>query len=144
MTRFTVGDTLPERRYTITQEKISRYSRYALNGRETKNIHTDPEKARLAGLPGPVAHGRHAVAFFSEVMLRTFGKAWLYSGHLEVTLVHLIFPGDMLTLRSKILAVTPKQEGEQVEVGMVLVNQEGETVQSGQASVLRLPEKAGQ
>ena len=51
------GDTLTERTFVITQEKVNRYSRFALDGRDTANIHTDGEKARLAGLPGPVHRG---------------------------------------------------------------------------------------
>jgi len=142
MTRLRVGDSLPERTFAITQEKINRYSRYALNGRETKNIHTDTEKAKQAGLPGPVAHGRHPAAFFSEAMVRAVGEAWFYSGHLEVTFTRLIFPGDVLTLRSQVVAVTPGEGGERVEVEMALVNQKGETVQSARASALVPAEKA--
>ncbi len=136
MTAVTVGAKLPERTYVLTQEKINRYSRYALEGRDTANIHTDATKATQAGLPGPVAHGRHPVAFFSEAMLREFGEAWLRSGELDVTLTRLIIPGDQLTLRSEVTAVTPEGRGRRVQVTMALVNQKGETVQSGQASVL--------
>lgn len=142
MTRFEVGGTLPERTYVVTQEKINRYSRYALNGRDTKNIHTDAEKARQAGLPGPVAHGRHPVAFFSEAMLRALGEAWLHSGRLEVTLTRLIFPGDTLTLRARVVTVVPEGEGERVEFEMMLVNQKGDTVQSARASAWQPVETA--
>lgn len=136
MAKLKVGDRFPEKTYVITQEKINRYSRYALNGRDTANIHTDVEKARRAGLPGPVAHGRHPIAFFSETMLRAVGAAWIRSGHLEVTLTRLIFPGDTLTLRGEVVAMRPEDGGERLEVRMVLMNQKGETVQSAEASVL--------
>lgn len=136
MSKLKVGDILPEKTYTITQEKINRYSRYALNGRDTTNIHTDLEKARRAGLPGPVAHGRHPITFFSEAMVRAFGAAWFTSGHLDVTLTRLIFPGDTLTLRGEIVTSRPEGAGERMEVKMALVNQKGESVQSAEASVL--------
>ena len=142
MARLKAGDALAERTYQITQDKINRYSRYALEGRDTKNSHTDAEKAKLAGLPGPVAHGRHPVAFFSEAMLRGFGAPWLTSGDLDVTLTRLILPGDTLTLRSTVVGVTPAENGERVEVEMALVNQKGETVQSARASVV-LPVGSG-
>ncbi len=135
MARYKVGDALPERTFLITQEKINRYSRYAI-GRDSANIHTDAEKARLAGLPGPVAHGRHPIAFFSEAMLRAFGLPWLVSGHLEVTLTRLIMPGDTLRQRSEESAVTPVDGGSRVEIRMVLVNPKGEVVQSADGSVL--------
>ena len=131
------GDTLAERTFVITQEKMNRYSRFALDGRDTANIHTDGEKARLAGLPGPVAHGRHIASFFSEAMLAQFGEPWLRSGQLDVTLTKLVLPGDTLTLRSTVVGVTPEESGQRVEVEMVLVNQKAETVQSSRASLVR-------
>jgi acyl dehydratase len=131
-----VGDNLPGQTYTLTQAKVDRYSRYALEGRDTENIHTNLAKAKLAGLPGPVAHGRHPVAFFSEAMLRAFGEAWIASGHLEVTMTRLIMPGETLTLRGGVTRVTAEERGDRVEVAMALVNQAGESVQSGHASVL--------
>jgi acyl dehydratase len=131
------GDALTERTFAITQEKINRYSRFALDGRDTPNIHTDATKAGLAGLPGPVAHGRHIASFFSEAMLSEFGAPWLHSGSLEVTLTKLVLPGDTLTLRSTVVAVVPVESGERVEVEMALVNQAGEMVLSGHAKVVR-------
>ena len=131
-----VGASLPDRRFVITQDKMNRYSRFALDGRDTANIHTDEGKARLAGLPGPVAHGRHIASFFSEAMFAEFGTAWLRSGELDVTLTRLVLPGDMLALRSNVITVTPEGDGERVDVEMALVNQNGETVQSARARVV--------
>jgi acyl dehydratase len=130
------GDRLPEARYLITQEKITRYSRYALEGRDTATIHTDAGKARQAGLPGPVAHGRHLVAFFSEALLRVFGEAWLRSGELDVNLTRLVFPGDTLTLRAEVVKAAEESGGRRVVLQVALVNQRGEAVQSGEARVL--------
>jgi acyl dehydratase len=132
-----IGDHLPEQTFVITQEMINRYSRFAMDGRETANIHTDEAKARLAGLPGPVAHGRHIASFFSETMLAAFGAPWLSSGQLDVTLTRLVRPGDSLTLRSKVVGVTPEAAGKRVKVDMILMNQHTETVLSARASVLR-------
>ena len=136
--QLAAGDSLAERTFVITQEKINRYSRFALDGRNTANIHTDEAKARLAGLPGPVAHGRHIASFFSEAMFAEFGVSWLRSGQLDVTLTKLVRPGDTLALRSKVIGVTPEVSGQRVEVEMVLVNQDAETVLSARASVVRL------
>jgi acyl dehydratase len=133
---MTAGARLAERRFVITQDKMNRYSRFALDGRDTANIHTDEGKARLAGLPGPVAHGRHIASFFSEAMFAAFGTAWLRSGELDVTLTKLVLPGDTLVLHSNVAAVKPDGGGERVDVEMTLVNQNGETVQSARASVM--------
>ena len=46
-----IGFEIEPRTYAITQEKIDIYSRYAFFGKEVKNIHTDDETARKAGIP---------------------------------------------------------------------------------------------
>lgn len=132
-----VGEQLPTVVWAVTQEKINRYSRYAL-GRDTPNIHTDREKATLAGLPGPVAHGRHPVAIVSESMVRDFGAAWVQGGELDMTLTRLIVPGDTLTLQREIVGVTSTGDGKLVTVKIAFVNQDGQPVQTGEARV-RVP-----
>lgn len=134
MRKLRVGDRLPEDKFLITQDKINRYSRYAL-GRDTANIHTDANKARLAGLPGPVAHGRYPLAYISEAMLRAFGEAWLRGGELEVTMTKLIFPGDTLTLRAEVVSIRQEGNDDRITLSVALVNQHGEEVQLGEARV---------
>lgn len=129
-----VGERLEPLVWPVTQEKINRYSRYAL-GRDTANIHTDREKALLAGLPGPVAHGRHPVAIVSEAMMRDFGAAWVRSGELEMTLTRLIFPGDTLRLEREIADVSDSGDERLVTVKITFVNQDGQAVQTGEARV---------
>lgn len=129
-----VGERLPPVVWTVTQDKVNRYSRYAL-GRDTPNIHTDREKAILAGLPGPVAHGRHPVAIVSESMVRDFGAAWVRGGELDMTLTRLIFPGDTLTLQREVVGVAGSGDETLVTLKVIFVNQDGQPVQTGEARV---------
>ena len=129
-----VGDRLPPLVWPVTQEKVNRYSRYAL-GRDTPNIHTDHGKATQAGLPGPVAHGRHPVAIVSESMVRDFGAAWVEGGELDMTLTRLIFPGDTLTLQREVVGVAESAGETLVTVSILFVNQDGQPVQTGEARV---------
>jgi len=126
------GERLEPLVWAVTQEKINRYSRYAL-GRDSANIHTDREKAMLAGLPGPVAHGRHPVAIVSEAMMRDFGAAWVRGGELDMTLTRLIFPGDTLTLEREVARVSDSGDEKLVTVKIAFVNQDGQPVQTGEA-----------
>ncbi|HEY7205679.1 MAG TPA: MaoC family dehydratase [Methylomirabilota bacterium] len=142
MSDLKVGDRLSPMIWPVTQEKINRYSRYAL-GRDSANIHTDTEKARLAGLPGPVAHGRHPVALVSEAMMRDFGAAWARGGELDMTLTRLIFPGDTLTLEREVVSVSREGDGSVVTVSIAFVNQDGQPVQTGEARV-RLEGRRGE
>lgn len=134
MSELKVGDRLPAVVWPATQDKIDRYSRYAL-GRDVPNIHTNVEKARQAGLPGPVAHGRHPVAIVSEAMLGDFGMAWVEGGELDMTLTRLIFPDDTLTLEREVVELTGNDGDTLVVVNVAFVNQHGERVQTGVARV---------
>ena len=81
-----IGHEIEPVTYEITQEKIDIYSRYVFNGRDTKNIHTDDEVARKAGLPRALAQGRYPVGYISERMVDFFGQGWLQGGRIEVSL----------------------------------------------------------
>jgi acyl dehydratase len=140
MKALAVGDRLPSVVWPVTQQKIDRYSRYAL-GRDVPNIHTDAAKARQAGLPGPVAHGRHPVAIVSEAMMRDFGAAWVQGGELDMTLTRLILPGDVLTLEREVVDVRREGEASVVVVRIAFTNQDGQPVQTGEARV-RVPADA--
>jgi len=134
MSRVEVGDRLSPLVWQVTQERINRYSRYAL-GRDSANIHTDAEKARLAGLPGPVAHGRHPVALVSEAMMRDFGAAWARGGELDMTLTRLIFPGDTLTLEREVVSTSREGDDIVITVRITFLNQARQSVQTGEARV---------
>lgn len=131
-----VGSSLKPRVHEITQEKINIYSRYVFHGKDTKNIHTDDEAARKAGMPRALAQGRYPVGYLSEYLLDLFEKGWIQGGRLDVSFVKPIFPGDTITIcgvvREKI------QEGEciRITLDIWLENQNGEKATAGTASGL--------
>lgn len=122
--------------YDITQEKINLYSRYVFGGQDTKNIHTDDEVARRAGLPRAVAQGRYPVAYIAERMLEFFGRGWIEGGKLEVTLVKGIYPGDTLTVKGVITNKIPEGNAIRLVLDVCLENQAGEPATVGIASGL--------
>ena len=131
-----IGHEIEPLTYEITQEKINIYSRYVFNGRDTKNIHTDDEVARKAGLPRALAQGRYPIGYISERMMDFFGQGWVQGGRLEVSLVKGIFPGDTITVKG---VVTDKHaEGDKVRLvlDVWLENQHGEPATAGVASGL--------
>ena len=131
-----IGHEIEPVTYEITQEKINIYSRYVFNGRDTKNIHTDDEVARKAGLPRALAQGRYPIGYISERMMDFFGQGWVQGGRLEVSLVKGIFPGDTITVKG---VVTEKHaEGDKVRLvlDVWLENQHGEPATAGVASGL--------
>ena len=122
--------------YEITQEKINIYSRRVFDGRDTKNIHTDDEVARRAGLPRALAQGRYPIAYISERMLAFFGVGWIQGGKLDVTLVKGIFPGDTITVKGVITEKQPEDGATRLVLDVWLENQHGEQATAGVASGL--------
>ncbi len=131
-----VGHEIEPITYEITQEKINIYSRYVFNGRDSRNIHTDDEVARKAGLPRALAQGRYPIGYLSERMMDFFGKGWVQGGRLEVSLVKGIFPGDTITIKGIITEKIPQGDKIRLVLDVWLENQHGEPATAGVASGL--------
>ena len=96
--KMEIGDALPSRTHEVAWEDILKFNRYVTGGVDTKNIHTDDEVARKAGLPRAVATGRHPVSFITELMVDHLGMGFITDGEIDVSFVKPIFPGDVLSL----------------------------------------------
>jgi len=129
-----IGYALEPISYDITQEKINTYSRYVFHGKDTKNIHTDDEVARQAGLPRALAQGRYPIAYISERMLEFFGQGWAQGGKLDVTLVKGVYPGDTLTVKGVVTRKIPEGNAMRLVLDVWLENQDGEPATTGTAS----------
>ena len=133
---FEIKHALEPVSYDITQEKINTYSRYVFHGKDTKNIHTDDEVARQAGLPRALAQGRYPIAYISERMLEFFGQGWVQGGKLGVTLVKGVYPGDTLTVKGVVTDKIPEGNAMRLVLDVWLENQAGEPATTGTASGL--------
>ncbi len=131
-----VGFEIESKPYEITQEKINIYSRYVLHGKDIKNIHTDDETARKAGLPRAIAQGRYPIGYLSEFMLDFFGKGWIQGGKLDVTLLKGIYPGDIITIKGIIKEKMREGNATRLILDVWLENQRGEKATVGTASGL--------
>ena len=130
------GFDFEPRSYEITQEKINIYSRYVFQGKDTKNIHTDDETARRAGLPRAVAQGRYPIGYLSEVLLDFFGRGWVQGGKLEVSLIKGIYPGDTITVKGKIRDKVHEGNTIRIVLDVWIENQMKEKTTVGTASGL--------
>lgn len=131
-----IGFEFEPRTYEITQEKINIYSRYVFRGKDTRNIHTDDEIARKAGLPRAVAQGRYPIGYLSEVLLDFFGKGWVQGGKLEVSLIKGIYPGDTIAIKGKVRDKIPEGDTIRIILDVWIENQMGEKATVGAASGL--------
>jgi len=125
--------------HTVTQERINVYSRFVFGGRDLKNIHTDNETARRAGLPRTVAQGRYPLAYISEELLKLFGRGWFEGGRLSVALTKPIFADDTVTVKGVVKEKTIEGDITRLVLDVWLENQNGEKVIAGTASGLVYP-----
>ena len=129
------GDALPPASYKVDWEDLLRFNRYVSGGEDTKNIHTDDETARRAGLPGAIAAGRHPVSFIAERMVDLFGPGFVSGGELEVTFVKPIFPGETVRLSARVRERREREGGRiRLVLEVALLNGAGEAVTVGSAS----------
>ena len=128
-----IGDELPERTHKVDWEDILKFNRYVTGGVDTKNIHTDDEVARKAGLPRAVATGRHPVSFITELMVDHLGMGFITHGEIDVSFVKPIFPGDVLTLKAVLKEKTPEGGATRYLFDVSLTNQDGSAVTVGTA-----------
>ena len=128
-----IGDALPERTHRVDWEDILKFNRYVTGGVDTKNIHTDDEVARKAGLPRAVATGRHPVSFITELMVDHLGFGFITGGEVDVSFVKPIFPGDVLTLTATLKEKTPEDGAIRYLFDVSLTNQDSAAVTVGTA-----------
>lgn len=131
-----VGDEIPPIVREMGWDQILKFNRYVTGGKDTKNIHTDDETARKAGLPRALATGRHPVSFISEHLIDWFGAGFVAGGEIDVAFVKPIFPGDTVTVVAKVKEIVSENEKRRVLLDISLVNQEGVSVTVGSASGL--------
>jgi len=130
------GDEVPPVSREMGWEQIKKYNRYVTGGKDTKNIHTDDETARKAGLPRAIATGRHPVSFIAEHLTDLFGAGFAAGGEIDVAFVKPIIPGDTLSVTAKVKEKAPEGDKRRVVLEVALVNQDGVAVTVGTASGL--------
>jgi acyl dehydratase len=68
----------------------------------SQNYHTDVEMARALGFPDIVVQGMLSVCFVADLMTGRFGDGFHAGGKLDVRLVNVVWPKDVITTRGKI------------------------------------------
>ncbi len=130
------GDEIPPVLREMGWEQIIKYNRYVTGGKDTKNIHTDDETARKAGLARAIATGRHPVSFIAEHLTELFGAGFVAGGEIDVAFVKPIIPGDTLSVTAMVKEKIPEGDKTRMILDVALVNQEGISVTVGTASGL--------
>ena len=125
-----IGDELP----TLVKPGIDRVqiARFAGACDDFNPMHIDEVQAKAAGMPSVFAHSLLPMSFMAQ-----FLGDWLKGGRLTrlaVRFVKLVWPGDVLSCKGRVLARRRDDQGRYyVDVDLWAENQKGELVLKGHA-----------
>jgi 3-hydroxybutyryl-CoA dehydratase len=98
---------------------------------DEKNIHTDDDTARAAGLPAAIAAGVQFMSYIFEMLERSYGSESVQGTVLDVRIRAPVFAGDEITARGTVTGVADGRASLEVWCE----NQRGEHVIAGTAEV---------
>ena len=124
----------------VTQEQMSVYS---FCGEYTRNIHTDLEVARRAGLRLPIMQGQMQACYLSELGTAFFGPAWLTTGRLKAKFLAPAEAGETLTVAGAVLGEVDEGDGRRLELEVWTRRSDGTMCTAGWCSALIEPEHLG-
>ena len=100
-----------------------------------KNIHTDDEVARAAGLPAAIAAGVQFMSYVFEMLHREYGFPSVQGTVLDVRIREPVFAGDTVTARGRVTDVQTDGPRSRVSLEVWCENQRGGQVIAGTAQV---------
>ena len=100
-----------------------------------KNIHTDDEVARAAGLPAAIAAGVQFMSYIFEMLQREYGFQSVEGTVLDVRIREPVFAGDTVTARGRVTEVQADGSKRRVSLEVWCENQRGGHVIAGTAQV---------
>ncbi len=124
-----VGDT--HEAVVIEDVNRSHIVKYAGASGDFNPLHHDDTFANKAGYPTVFAHGMLSMGLTGKML-----TDWLGATNLKkygVRFTRQVFPGDTLTARGEVTAVTEDGGQKLATIRVVTVNQKGESVVEGEA-----------
>ena len=121
-------ETLGPIAHRVTQAQLARY---ADASGDHNPLHLDEEFAASTPYGRTVAHGMLVLAFVSELMARSFGRAWLCEGRMKARFRAPVFPGDTVTASASLKGTSDSRAA----YGVVVRNQDGVDVVTADVSV---------
>lgn len=124
------GETLDEFSIKITRTHIIKY---VGAGGDFQPIHHDEAFAKSIGLPSIFANGLMHGGMLSRIITDWAGDGVLKRYKLRFT--GIVWPDDTLTFKGQVLKKHPNESDKLVDCELMIVNQKGETVLDGEATV---------
>lgn len=134
-----VGEEITGRPYTLTTERMLAFSGGPLSALNwpARNLHTDAERAKEAGLEAPIASGIQYEGYLIKLLLELFGDDWTHRGTLRVKYTRPVFAGDTLQAKVRVREVEQSSEGIAYGLDVSCEKQGGDTVLVGTADCRR-------
>lgn len=135
------GQELPRVRRTMTAERMRWYADAldtSLAGRTVQaapNIHTDDDVARANGLPGRVADGMITTNWLSNMLVDTFGAAYVHTGSLRTRYRRPIVEDMAIEAVVLVRDVEESRGGRTLVADVWCETEDGERCTVGQATV---------
>ncbi len=105
-------------------------------GRFIKNIHTDLDVAREAGLEIPIVQGQQQVGYLTEMLTNFFGASWFTSGWEKVKFIGSVDVGETVTARGAVTGESEEDDGTRLELEIWVETESGEMTTVGWARAL--------
>jgi acyl dehydratase len=128
--------TLPEgdgEQIALAPRVISHAMCQAFSG-PSRNYHTDVEMARALGFPDIVVQGMMSVCFVADLLTGRYGTGFLAGGKLDVRLVNVIWPGDVITATGKVRVQTAEGGAQRAHLDVWCAKADGTVTIIGTAS----------
>ena len=121
-------DSLAEVTHRVSQAQLAAY---ADASGDHNPLHLDAEFAAATPYGRTIAHGMLVLAFASEMMTKSFGRAWLCGGKLRARFRAPVYPGDTVTTGGTLKSASDAT----ATYAVVVRNQDGAEVLTAEAVV---------
>lgn len=123
----------PPRRLTLERVLAFSAGPFGQDGWPERNLHTDADKAREAGLPGIIVSGTQFEGHLVDLLIDLFGEAWFSTGVIETRIPQSLMVGDTLLTKAVLKDVRDEGTEQHVVLDVSCENQRGEQVMIGTA-----------
>ena len=96
-------ETLSEISHNVTQQQLVKY---ADASGDYNPLHLDEKFAAATPYGRTIAHGMLVLAFVSEAMVKSFGRAWMCGGRMKAKFRFPVYPGDTVTTTGTLKSTT--------------------------------------
>lgn len=99
-----------------------------------KNLHTDLDKAREAGLPDLIASGNQSIGLLTSLMVEIFGMLWFSHGTLDLKVVKSVYANERVQAKAVVTDRRTIDHAVVLSLDARCENQHGETIVIGTAT----------